>query len=303
MTITGIQYRLNQAGQRTAFALRNASTFTRLKISNGNRPSLAAVMVGRNDDYMPDFKQRLQATIAWNIRHLVDEVIFIEWNPPPERELLAYDLTKQFQQVRVYVVPPELHTKVCHNTRLPLMEYHAKNVGIRRATADWVIATNADVALGVDTIQQLKKALLPEEMAFTAERIDIDWKEWRDQEIGLRDCLRYKRIIPYVELGTGDFLLASRALWHKVRGYDEALLKHRIGCDVRGAAQMMSYGAGISKVGTILHLAHPTSCTESVQPHHGEYAPMDGLPYENSDGWGLGDCKEVALAERVWRLE
>ncbi len=32
------------------------------------------------------------------------------------------------------------------------MEYHAKNVGIRRAKSDWIIATNADVAIGLDTI-------------------------------------------------------------------------------------------------------------------------------------------------------
>jgi hypothetical protein len=183
------------------------------------------------------------------------------------------------------------------------MEYHAKNVGIRRAQSPWIIATNADVAIGADTIKTLAQTSLANDVAWTAQRIDIPWKEWRQKEIGLTDCIRYRRIIPYVQHGTGDFLLASRDLWHRVRGYDENLLKHRIGCDARGAAQMLAHGAEIQRIGNIMHLTHPTSCTEQVQAHHGEYAPLDNLPYQNDEEWGLGNCREVEIAERVWRLE
>jgi hypothetical protein len=66
---------------------------------------------------------------------------------------------------------------------------------------------------------------------------------------------------------------------------------------------MLQQGATIRKAGTVLHLTHPTSCTEGVQPHHGEAANIEGLPYYNPDDWGLGNCREVELAERVWRLE
>jgi hypothetical protein len=66
---------------------------------------------------------------------------------------------------------------------------------------------------------------------------------------------------------------------------------------------MLAHGAAINKVGTVLHLSHPTSCSEGVQPHHGEMATIDGLPYHNNDDWGLGNYREVQLAERVWRLE
>lgn len=302
--IAGITYRLNQFHQRAAFALRGASGFARLRQrSNGHAPRVSAVMVGRNDDYMPDFAHRLRATIAWNVRAIVDEVIFVEWNPPDDRELLATSLVKEFPQVKCYVVPREIHQKVCHNPRLPLMEYHAKNAGIRRAQAPWIIATNADVAISVDTVRALSEMPFSDEMAWTAQRIDINWTEWRQEPIGWADFISYKRVIPYEKHGTGDFLLASRDLWHRVGGYDENLLKHRIGCDVRGAAQMIAHGAGINKIGDILHLAHPTSCTEGVKPHHGEYAPLDNLPYQNTADWGLGNCREIQISERVWQLE
>jgi hypothetical protein len=302
--LRGINYRLNQLNQRIAFAARGANHFAKLtQPDNGNRPKVAAVMVGRNDDYMLDFNHRLHATIAWNMQHLIDEVIFVEWNPPAERPLLAEGLTEKFPDLRVYVVPQQIHQRLCENSRLPLMEYHAKNAGIRRAISPWIIATNADVAIGADTIKTLARVPLSNEVAWTAQRIDIPWTEWRQKQIGLTDCIRYRRIIPYTQHGTGDFLLASRQLWHQVRGYDENLLKHRIGCDIRGAAQMLAHGAGIQRIGNIMHLAHPTSCTEQVQAHHGEYAPLDNLPYQNDEDWGLANCKEVEIAERVWRLE
>jgi hypothetical protein len=53
----------------------------------------------------------------------------------------------------------------------------------------------------------------------------------------------------------------------------------------------------------VLHLRHPTSCVEGVRPHHGEMATVEGVPYRNEDDWGLGNAREVQLAERVWRLE
>jgi hypothetical protein len=302
--ITGIKYRLNQLQRRTAFAVSGARNYARLRVrKNGHRPQIAAVLVGRNDDYMSDFCERLYATIEWNLRYLVSEVVFVEWNPPADRELLAYALTKRFSCLRAYVVSAEIHQSVCENQNVKLLEYHAKNVGIRRATSPWIMSTNADAAVGLDTVNTLLTETLDPEVVWTAERVDIPWREDQQHEIGLFGSLRYKRVIPYQILGTGEFCLASKEIWHNIRGYDELMVKHRIGCDVRGTAQMLSHGATIRKTGTVLHLTHPTSCTENVQPHHGEMATVEGVPYRNSDDWGLGNCREVQLAERVWRLE
>src|SRR5205807_3803450 len=146
---------------------------------------------------------------------------------------------------------------------------------------------------------------LSENMIWTAERVDIPWKVGRSRQLGLFDCLRYKRKIPYNQLGTGEFAFASRALWHKIRGYDETMVRHRLGCDVRGVAQMLWHGATSQKAGHVFHLEHPTSCTESAvaELSHGETAPLDNIPYQNPASWGLADRREFEVAERVWRLE
>jgi hypothetical protein len=302
--IRGASYRAGQFQKRATFALHGAGEYVRLAARRDkNRPAIAAVVVGRNDDYMSDFAARLFATVEWNVRYLVDEVVFVEWNPPAERKLLSTELAKRFPSLRAYVVPAEIHYRTCQNDRIPLLEYHAKNVGIRRARSSWIMSTNADAAVGLDAVNTLLRAKLDPEVAWTAERFDIAWREDEQLHLGLGASLFYKRAIPYDPLGTGEFCLASRELWHRTRGFDEQMVRHRIGCDVRGTAQMLAHGAKIRRVGTVLHLAHPTSCTENVQPHHGEWATIEGVPYQNGDNWGLGDCGEVQLADRVWRLE
>lgn len=300
----GIKYRLNQVRLRSLYALSGAGNYARLRVGqNGSRPQIAAVMVGRNDDYMSDFRERLEATIAWNTQYLVNEVVFVEWNPPSDRDLLATALTKKFSEVRAFVVPPEIHRKTCANENIKLLEYHAKNVGIRRAQSPWILVTNADAAVGFDAVRTIVAETLEPDVTWTAQRIDIPWTEDKQREIGLLNSLRYRRINPYDPLGTGEFCLASKELWHRSRGYDELMVRHRIGCDVRGTAQMLAHGGRIRKVGTVLHLTHPTSCTENVQPHHGEWATPEGVPYYNPDDWGLGSLKEIEIGERVWMLE
>jgi hypothetical protein len=303
--VRGVLYRLGLIGRHAGFALRGAAEYAKLRAAGRTaaRPGVAAVMVGRNDDYMSDFAERLRATIEWNTRYLIDEVVFVEWNPPGGRELLSFDLARRFPALRAYVVPPETHRAICENESVPLLEYHAKNVGIRRARSPWVMATNADAALGFDLVNTILSAHLDPQVAWTAERVDIPWREDEQTSIGLLDSLRFRRLIPYDPLGTGEFVLASRELWRRTRGYDERMVRHRIGCDIRGTAQMLAHGARINRAGTVLHLQHPTSCTEGVRPHHGELATADGVPYRNPDSWGLGDRREIELAERVWRLE
>jgi hypothetical protein len=302
--IRGALYRIDQLRARTAFAADGIANFLRLRFQrDGARPSVAAVMVGRNDDYMSDFIHRLRATIAWNAKYLIDEVVFVEWNPPADRELLSFNLTKQFDFLRAYVVSPEVHRMLCENTNIALLEYHAKNVGIRRAQAPWMVSTNADAAFALDSVNNILSADLSPHTVWNTQRVDIPWREGRQSGMTLSSSLRYRRISPYSQYGTGEFCLASRELWHKVRGFDETMVRHRIGCDVRGTAQMMAHGAQVRKAGLVLHLAHPTSCSEGVQPHHGEHAPLDNLPYRNKDDWGLGNLKEVEIAERVWQLE
>jgi len=303
--IRSLLYRSNLLRQHTAFVLRNAEHFIKLRREkNSDRAPISAVIVGRNDDYMSDFIHRLRVTVSWNLRHLASEIIFVEWNPPEDRELLSLSLAREFSCFRAYIVPAEIHQTLCENEHIKLMEYHAKNVGIRRAKYAWVLATNADAVLALDGVRRILGAgLNGEDVVWTTQRLDINWREGRQREVGFLDHLRYRRHHSYHPLGTGEFCLASKRLWERVRGYDESLPKHRFNCDRRGTQQMLAHGAQLLKAGAVLHMAHPTSCTERMQPHHGLAASGGNIPYHNANNWGLSDRREVQIAERVWRLE
>ena len=303
-----LNYKLRSALYNIRYAVKGLIDYCKLPAVPISHLQTSLVVVGRNDDYMPNFYERLKATLAWNIKHLITDPIFVEWNPPVGKDLLAFKLTREFPTLRVFIVPNSIHVDICQNNNLSLMEYHAKNVGIRRARSEWIIASNADVAFSPNIIIASQAYMhraneMSDLTAFVAQRIDIRWDDTRKNDISVSDCMFFDKIITPSIYGTGDFLMASQALWNKIKGYDESLYKHRIGCDVRGTAQMMAYRARTHILGKILHLAHPTSCTQGgIQPHHGENATLEGIPYSNQENWGLGDCRDEQIGERIWQL-
>jgi hypothetical protein len=94
-------------------------------------------------------------------------------------------------------VPGAVHQRICQNPNVNLLEYHAKNVGIRRAQSPWIISTNADAAIGLDSVNRLLNVQLDPDVLWTAERWDIPWRENQQTQIDLWTSLRYRRLIAY----------------------------------------------------------------------------------------------------------
>jgi hypothetical protein len=272
--------------------------------SNHRRPAaVGAVVVGRNDGYIPGFFECLYTTIRLNaIRARLSEVVFVEWAPPPDAPLLAPELTKRVPFVTAYVAPEEIQTRFGCDGNAVFLEYHAKNVGIRRATTAWVVVTNADILFGGDTARVLRNLPANSRNVGLAQRFDVPWEP--GSRLGGLSRLRFERAIPFHEYGTGDFVLAHRDLWWRARGYDEGIPKLRAGCDVRGVGQLEAHGGLRRRVGCVLHVQHDTSITERTSRGETyEAADRHGLPYWNPDSWGLADCATEEIAPRVHRLK
>jgi hypothetical protein len=97
------------------------------------KPEITIVLIGRSDYYHGENRSRIEATLSWNLRYIDGEVIYVEWNRLPKQRSDAGWLVERFPNLRVYVVPPEIHDSLSTNPDIPVMEYFAKNVGIRRA--------------------------------------------------------------------------------------------------------------------------------------------------------------------------
>lgn len=143
---------------------------------------LSIVAASRNDDHGGRLLERMQAfidgVIAQSKRHALPvELIIVEWNPPEDRpylsEVLKVPEDKGGSEVRIIRVSKELHEGLDHSENLPLFQMYAKNIGIRRARGEYVIATNIDILFSDELFGYLKKKKLKPGVIYRVDRLDI----------------------------------------------------------------------------------------------------------------------------------
>jgi hypothetical protein len=142
---------------------------------------LSVVAVSRNDDHGGDPLRRTQLfidSLAWQAGRysLSVELLLVDWNPPRDKpglaEVLAFPVNEYFT-ARVVVVPPKLHIRYRHGDRLPLFQMIGKNVGIRRARGEFVLAANIDILLADALFARLAQRDLEPGRMYRADRYDI----------------------------------------------------------------------------------------------------------------------------------
>lgn len=224
------------------------------------QPYVSVVIVGRNDNYGADFVTRIN-TFVRSLDHQVRakamlwELVVIDWNPVPAEESLTKVIAPTHHlTVRVVTVPKELHDRT--GSTAPLLEFHAKNVGIRRARGDFVLVANPDILFTQALIDKISEQRLRTDTVYRTDRydfvaqgisdvasddlldfaldnafvvhamygeasvsvpIDPDQRNWTE--------LPGSRIQPGIwhTNGCGDFMLAARETFFTVRGLYETL--------------------------------------------------------------------------------
>jgi hypothetical protein len=164
------------------------------------RPYLSIVVASRNDNHGGDLLKRMQIFVTTLLKQcrkykLSAELIIVEWNPPgnaPPLEL-ALDFSEKsiFCPVRIITVPNEYHKQLAHSDNLTLFQMIAKNVGIRRARGEFVLATNVDVILSSRLMRFLSRRALKEKTLYRIDRTDV--KNDIPVTAGLRSIERYCR--------------------------------------------------------------------------------------------------------------
>ena len=276
-------------------------------------PTLSIVLTGRHDNYGGDFNERLFASLRFNHarlaeRHVALEIVFVEWNPLPDKPLLAEVLAREFPDLplRCIVVAREYQAALTQNPQIRYLEYLAKNVGIRRAAGTFILATNTDVLLGRHVVDVIASGTLTAGTVYRAARYDL--KEdtdktrltWDSLEDPSGHARRPRLKPPLLTGGTGDFLLADRATFHALRGFNEVYRAARAGVDVNFLVKANGGGYPIVDIGgPVYHINHEGSFRLSKAAY--KEAPTDTpwgnlrwhsrhVAYSNPDGWGLGDA-------------
>ena len=253
------------------------------------KPQLSVVATSRNDQHGGHLLERMQLFVQGLAEQserfaFPVELILVEWNPPADRpplvEALRWGTTDYFQP-RVITVPNEIHRTYPHHDGLPLFQMIGKNVGIRRSSAPYVLATNIDILFSDELFAFFGTGLKPNAM-YRVDRHDVQAEldgpalptpaECRALPVIREhrlDGLRYPRGRPPVvrgsrrldhmaaaawdrltlprlhTSGSGDFTLTSRDVWFAIHGYPEwpAYSWH-----MDGVAMFQAYAGGVEMV-------------------------------------------------------
>jgi hypothetical protein len=162
------------------------------------KPYLSIVAASRNDDHGGNPLVRTQIFINNFARQCEKfrfpaELIIVDWNPVSGFPGLAAVLTlppeTHYCRGRVITVPTTLHQQLKYAEKLPIFQMIAKNVGIRRAQGQFILATNIDIIFSNELIQFLSKKTLDSQKQYRVDRNDIQCG--LTQESNLDEVINY----------------------------------------------------------------------------------------------------------------
>jgi hypothetical protein len=155
---------------------------------NGTNSSVMAstcrisfVVTSRNDDHGGHMLARFgifaDGLLEQANRHGLDgELIVVEWNPLPGprlHEALKLRNKSDSFAIRFLEVPPEAHQPLRNSDTIPLFQMLAKNVGIRRARGQFVVATNPDILFSDALVSFLATSSLRSDTLYRLDRHDV----------------------------------------------------------------------------------------------------------------------------------
>jgi hypothetical protein len=292
--------------------------------------AISIVVTARHDNYGGSYTERILRPMEFNCRRLAEhgiayELVLVEWDPIPGRPLLSELVAGHFPQladrvIRRIVVAREYQSALTQNPKAGYFEYIAKNVGIRRAAAPFVLVTNVDVLLGREVVAAIAAGGLASRTIHRAARVDIKLGidqtglSWETLEDPANHDRRPILKPPLFSGAAGDFLLADRETFHTLRGFNEVYRAARSGIDLNFLVK--AYGAGVAIAdlgGPVYHINHVGSMRIS-KAMYGETPATDTpwgnlrwhsrhVVYNNPDGWGLADAPARSLTNGCTFLE
>lgn len=276
------------------------------------RFSVEFTITGRNDDYEPDWNQRLESVIRYNRSLFAStgvnfRVAFVEWNPPQCRPLLGPKLAEKFPFLRAIVVDAAVHKELCLDSSLQMMLNFPLNAALRTSDSDFLVISGGDVFFGSDVARWMARRGLRQRCLYRATRVDIrndlDFKNPEQKVLeSQKNLIRVNENggPPYYN-ACGDFILVDRASMQDIRGFDENIRNARLHLDSRCCASAMTLGLQCRHIGHVYHVDHSRSYVNSPAEDTTRCA-LENIPYRNPDHWGLANRKWLRESERVWRV-
>lgn len=162
-------------------------------------PYLSIVVTARNDNHGGDMLKRIQAFVESLVRqcrkfNLDAELIVVEWNPLKDKKRIYDEISWPYPldplTIRFIEVPSAIHNALENADKFPLFQMIAKNVGIRRAKGQFVLATNIDIIFSDELVWFLSQKMLEEKHFYRIDRYDVG-KRSIPASIGAENLIKY----------------------------------------------------------------------------------------------------------------
>ena len=277
---------------------------------------ITAVVCSRNDNYGGNLVER--STFCLNsMIETFDEVIYIDWNSPVRS--LIYEIYPNLikkGKLKHCIIPPDvvdIMTKYDPDAQ-KCCEVLARNIGIRRATGDWILSTNIDVfAPKRELIDKKINEHWNDKTFYVVSRREINLQQivqfgYKDIEAARNHLYatvtEERKLFEKVQSGDdysiinccGDFQITHRNVWNEIRGFEETLI-YPLYSDTNVQKKSVMHGYKLVALFDIpfFHMYHPINAggfgTVNKKPNDFYKAINGAGKTENLDTWGFSDVE------------
>lgn len=277
--------------------------------------STAALLNCRNDGYKEDERFIICLT---SMLETFDEVWYCDWNSPFDKGSMLWklqDYIPKTGKIRHFIIPEEAASIITNNDpKIGKFSYILpQNILMRRCQADWIVSTAMDIIAPKKEYLDNFIQHADSNTFYSISRRDIEysdlekagfenWREFRDK----LDKISQPRYIPakvtpndhYSLINCcGDFQLAHRDIWHKIKGFEEQMV---YACfqdtNIQKKAVLNGFGLEAYYDLPLYHLSHTGMGNDGSSPSKQHYNdPWDWVEWftesQNSDNWGLADVE------------
>ena len=278
---------------------------------------ITSVLISKHDGWK---KKERVLTCLLSMLSEFDEIFFIDCfsENGSSLEECRSELPKT-GKLHHFQIPPELfETIVFPYYNADKCGDYMRNIGIRRATGDWIISTNVDII--APRRELLEKCLKNKNTFYTVSRREAplsicdkykpqSWKRLRtklDKTVLPRYYLDGISPNDYFSIfnSCGDFQVASREIWHNIRGFEE-FMKYSLFTDSNVQKKVVMHGFNLRPLFNppVYHMEHANYCdpnANTVKKQKNYNNP--GMCMElfemthNSRDWG---CADLDLKEEI----
>jgi FkbM family methyltransferase len=283
----------------------NFFCFHKSKTHEYNLPTIVlgkttAIVSNRNDGYKE--KERFLIHLT-TLLETFDEVVYIDWNSPTQSFIYEIlDELPKTNRLKHIVIPKEIHSILAENIPdLPnCYDSLALNIALRRTDAEWIVITTSDIIppFKEDFNNFLKTC--NKNTFYTLSRREIEYSEVIKNQYNLKEYREYlnktssprffpTKVTPNDDYSIinccGDFQLATRNLFLKIRGFEENMCyKCFIDTNIQKKAVLYGYKLEAHYNLPLYHMSH-----KNILPQGGNIKDLhetaDKTPPRYNDAW------------------